>query len=35
MRTKTIKVLSLVARWSQRVLEARLPMAALYGIRIR
>jgi hypothetical protein len=35
MRTKTIKALRTVARWIQRILEVRLPMAALYGLRIR
>jgi hypothetical protein len=35
MRMKTIKTLGAVARWIQRVLEVRLPMDALYGLRTR
>lgn len=35
MRMKTIKALGMVARWIQRVLEVRLPMDALYGLRTR
>lgn len=35
MRMKTIKAWGSVARWIQRVLEVRLPMAALYGLRTR
>ena len=35
MRMKTIKALSPVARWIQRVLEVRLPMDVLYGFRTR
>jgi hypothetical protein len=35
MRMKTIKALSTVARWIGRVVEARLPMDALYGLRTR
>jgi hypothetical protein len=35
MRMKTIKALRTVARWIQRILEVRLPMGALYGLRIR
>lgn len=32
MRMKTIKGLQTTARWIQRVLEARLPMNAFYGL---
>ena len=35
MRMKTIKALSTVARWIQRVLEVRLPMDAVHGLRTR
>jgi len=35
MRMKTIKTLGAVACWIQRVLEVRLPMDALYGLRTR
>lgn len=35
MRMKTIKALRTVARWIQRVLEVRLPVDALYGLRTR
>ena len=35
MRMKTTKVLSTVARSIQRVVEVRLPMRALYGLRTR
>ena len=33
MRMKTIKALSAVARWVQSILEVRLPMDAVYGLR--
>jgi hypothetical protein len=35
MRMKTIKALGTLARWIQRVLEVRLPIGALYGLRTR
>jgi hypothetical protein len=35
MRMKTMKALRTTARWIQRVLEVRLPMDALYGLRTR
>jgi hypothetical protein len=35
MRIKTIKALTAVARWIQRVLEVQLPVGALYGLRTR
>jgi hypothetical protein len=35
MRMKTIKALGTVARAIQRVLEVRLPMRSLYGLRTR
>lgn len=35
MRMKTIKAASTVARWIHRVLEVRLPMDKLYGLRTR
>jgi hypothetical protein len=35
MRMKTMKVLGTVAHAIQRVLEVRLPMRALYGLRTR
>jgi hypothetical protein len=35
MRMKTIKAPSTVARWFQRVLEVRLPIDALNGLRTR
>ena len=35
MRMKTISALRAFARWIQRVLEVRLPMDALYGLRTR
>jgi hypothetical protein len=35
MRMKTIKALRSAARWIERVVEARLPMDALYGLRTR
>jgi hypothetical protein len=35
MRMKMIKALSTAARWIQRVIEVRLPMDALYGLRTR
>jgi hypothetical protein len=33
--TTTMKALVTVARWTQRILEVRLPMAAVNGIRTR
>ena len=35
MRIKTIKALSVVLRWIQRILQVRLPMGALHGLRTR
>ena len=35
MRMKTTNTLRTVARWIQRVIEVRLPMDALYGLRTR
>jgi hypothetical protein len=35
MRIKTMKALKTTACWIQRVLEVRLPMDALYGLRTR
>lgn len=35
MRVKTTNALTTVARWIQRVLEVRLPVDALYGLRTR
>ena len=35
MRMKTTNALRAIARWIQRVLEVRLPMDALYGLRTR
>jgi hypothetical protein len=35
MRMKSIKALGAVARWIQRVIEVRLPVGALYGLRTR
>jgi len=35
MRMKTTNALRTVARWIQRVIEVRLPMDALYGLRTR
>lgn len=35
MRMETIKALGAVARWIQRVIEVRLPVGALYGLRTR
>jgi hypothetical protein len=35
MRMKTIKVLITVARGIQRVLDVRVPMGEVYGLRIR
>jgi hypothetical protein len=35
MRMKTINALRTVVRWIQRVIEVRLPMDALYGLRTR
>jgi hypothetical protein len=32
---KTIKALHTAAHWIRRILEVRMPMAALYGLRIR
>ena len=33
MRMKRVKAVSAAARWIQRVLEVRLPMDKLYGLR--
>jgi hypothetical protein len=35
MRMKTIKGLRGAARWIQRILEVRLPMDKIYGLRTR
>lgn len=35
MRMKTIKAARAMTRWIQRILEARLPVDALYGLRTR
>jgi hypothetical protein len=35
MRMKTMKALKMTAHWIERVLEVRLPMDALYGLRTR
>ena len=35
MRMKTTNALRTVAGWVQRVIEVRLPMDALYGLRTR
>ena len=35
MRIKTVKAFSTVARCIQRVLEVRLPMDKIYGLRTR
>lgn len=35
MRKRTIKALRAVAVWTQRVLDVRLPMHVLYGLRPR
>jgi len=35
MRMKTTNALRTVARWIQRVIEVRMPVAALYGLRTR
>ena len=35
MRMKTIKVLTTVARGIQRVINVRVPMGEVYGLRIR
>ena len=35
MRVKMIKVLTTVARGVQRVLDVRVPMGEVYGLRIR
>jgi hypothetical protein len=35
MRMKTIKALRMAVRWTQRIIEVRLPMDALYGLRTR
>jgi len=35
MRMKTTNALRTVACWIQRVIEVRLPMDALYGLRTR
>ena len=35
MRMKTTKAAATAARWIQRVLEVRLPMGALNGLRTR
>jgi hypothetical protein len=35
MRMKMMKTLRTTARWIQRLLEVRLPMDALYGLRTR
>jgi hypothetical protein len=35
MRMKMSKALRAVARWIQRVIEVRMPMGALYGLRTR
>jgi len=35
MWMKTMKALRTAARWIELVLEARLPMAASYGLKIR
>jgi hypothetical protein len=35
MRMKTIKALGTATRWIQRVIEVRLPVGALYGLRTR
>jgi hypothetical protein len=35
MRTQTIKAIHAAARWIQRILEARVPMAESNGLRTR
>ena len=35
MRMKKLKALRTAAGWIQRLLEVRLPMAAVYGLRTR
>jgi hypothetical protein len=35
MRMKTVKAVRAAAHWIQRVLEVRLPVDALYGLRTR
>jgi len=35
MRTKTLKVVRDTARWIQRILNVRLPVDAIFGIRTR
>lgn len=35
MRMKTVKAVRAVANWIQILLEVRLPMGALYGLRTR
>ena len=35
MRMKTIKAVRAAARWIQRVLEVRVPMGAVNGLRTR
>lgn len=35
MRMKTIKTARNAARWIGRILEARLPMGVVYGLRTR
>ncbi len=35
MRMKTIKTARTAARWIGRILEVRVPMAAVYGLRTR
>jgi hypothetical protein len=35
MRMKTRKALKTTARWIQRVIEVRVPMDAVYGLRTR
>jgi hypothetical protein len=35
MRTKIMKAVGAAAAWIPRILDVRLPMAALYGLRTR
>jgi len=35
MRMQTIKAVRATARWIERILEARVPMAESYGLRTR
>jgi hypothetical protein len=35
MRMKTMKMVRTSVRWIQRILEVRLPMDVLYGLRTR